>query len=158
MSTLIQNAWRIGFGLAMGLISFSTLACSSDDSSSPIVPLNQLPLLTNFSIEPTTVTASGQTLTFTLSGQVSTPEGLRADDPFLIRITPPLGNPITLPPLDASDIPSCFGGASACTWNAVGINADPVIVDRSGSYLVTLSVLDQQNQLAQVNLTINAIL
>ncbi len=138
-------------GLMGLLLTVSILsACSDSEETVPtITPTVPLPQVTITSFSPTTATV-GDPLSFTLSAQFSASAGIPATDPVLITVTPPLGERTPITTFDVAQIPNCSVGSTNCVLNSVIVDASSQIpLTVTGSYTVTLSVLDLQGRVGQ---------
>ncbi len=136
----------------LGLLMIASIltACGGDEETIPVVtPTTPLPTVTITNFSPTTSTV-GQILNFTFSAQLSTPAGITATDPVLVTVTPPLGERIPITTLDATQIPNCSVGSTSCTLSNVVVDASSqVALNVTGSYVITVSVLDLQGRVGQ---------
>lgn len=139
-----QQKW-----LTAGALFFLVTSCSSEDTI-PVInnPLPAPPRVTITALAPSTI-AIGNVLTFNISATLEIPAGIRAQDPVLISVTPPLGSRVGVQTLDVAQIPGCFEGSTFCTLNTVFVDASEVSLTVSGNYQITLSVLDLVGQVGQ---------
>lgn len=146
------QTWVHPLNRLLGLIMMGAIltACSSETETVPIVtPTIPLPTVTITALSPTTATV-GQPLRFSVSAQLSAPAGILAEDPVLITVTPPLGERIPITTLDADQIPNCGVGSPVCTLTDVFVDASSQIsLTVTGSYGITVSLLDRQGRVGQ---------
>jgi hypothetical protein len=148
-----QQKW-----LTAGALLLLATSCSDEGNTTvPLPLLPQPPRVTITGLAPSTVVV-GNVLTFTISANLEIPNGIRAQDPVLISVTPPLGSRVGVQTLDVAQIPGCFEGSTFCTLNNIFVDASEVSLTVSGSYGITLSVLDLAGQVGQDVRAINATL
>lgn len=147
-----RSPWISGYPGWMGLlltVSILTACGDSEDTVPTIAPTVPPPQVTITSFSPTTATV-GDPLSFTFSAQFTASAGITAVDPVLITVTPPLGERIPITTFDAAQIPNCSVGSTTCALTSVVIDASNQIpLTVTGSYIVTLSLLDLQGRVGQ---------
>ncbi len=146
----IPLLWLLGVVLA---------GCGETTGSSPLPLPTPLPppSLTITELSPRTVPV-GQTPTFVVSFRVEAPAGIRGSNAFLAAVTTPLGNFVTLGAFDASQLPGCFVGATACTVTGLTLPQNRFTVTQTGSHQLTISVFDRQERLGSGSFTFNGVL
>lgn len=145
--------------LSLGWGSLALSSCSEGGGSSAIAPPigPGSPSISITGLVPTALRL-GDPFQFVLSAQIQTPGGIRGDSPVLITVAPPLGSRVGVLTLNAAQIPGCGGGSIVCTINNLPVMVTQVPLNVTGSYEVTISVLDQQSRVAQSSATITATL
>lgn len=145
--------------LTLSAVMIALSACSEGDDNLAIAPGPNLdPTITLTALSPTSIPV-GTPLLFGLSAQINAPQGIRAEDPVLVSVTPPLGTPVPVAVLDADDIPGCSVGLTSCVIDSLTVDASTqVSVNTTGSYTVSISVFDLQGGFDQSSSTITATL
>ncbi len=145
-------------GLAIGLTTLMLSGCgdSADVTLSPPVG-PPAPSINLTSLSPSTLRL-GDPFRFVLSAQIQTPGGIRAQSPVLVTVAPPLGSRVGVLTLNADQIPGCGPNSVVCSINTLPVTVTQVPLQVTGSYQVTISVLDQQGRVAQSSASITATL
>ncbi|WP_244349453.1 hypothetical protein [Thermostichus vulcanus] len=142
------------------LFSGVLVGCGGTTGGSDFLPLPDpipAPALTITDLSPRTVSV-GQTPTFVVSFRVEAPAGIRGSNAFLASVTTPLGNFVTLGAFDASQLPGCSIGATACTVTGLTLTQNSFTPTQTGSHQLTISVFDQRDRLGSGSLTFNSVL
>ena len=154
----MQSAQRLRRGIPLLLLLGVGLAgCGETTGSTPLPTPIPPPSLTITDLSPRTVSV-GQTPTFVVSFRVEAPAGIRGSNAFLAAVTTPLGNFVTLGVFDASQLPGCFVGATACTVTGLTLSQNRFTVTQTGSHQLTISVFDRQERLGSGSFTFNGVL
>jgi hypothetical protein len=155
-TVLGQKSW--GAVLMTGVCALAIAACGESTTSTVNPPFDSTaPSITLTSLVPSTLRL-GDPFQFTLSAQIQTPGGIRSQAPVLITVAPPLGSRVGVITLDAGQIPGCGGGSIVCSLSNFPVTVTQVPLQVTGSYEVTISVLDQQGRVAQSSGAITATL
>ena len=155
----MQPAQRMDRQIPLLLLGAVLAGCGETTGSSPLPPPPPLPppSLTITDLSPRAVPV-GQTPTFVVSFRVEAPAGIRGSNAFLATVTTPLGNFIPLGAFDASQLPGCFVGATACTVTGLTLTQNRFTVTQTGSHQLTISVFDRQEQLGSDSFTFSGLL
>ncbi|MFS8810078.1 hypothetical protein NW814_06040 [Synechococcus sp. R65.1] len=155
----MQPAQRMDRQIPLLLLGAVLAGCGETTGSSPLPPPPPLPppSLTITDLSPRAVPV-GQTPTFVVSFRVEAPAGIRGSNAFLATVTTPLGNFIPLGAFDASQLPGCFVGATACTVTGLTLTQNRFTVTQTGSHQLTISVFDRQERLGSGSSTFNGLL
>ena len=155
----MQPAQRMDRQIPLLLLGAVLAGCGETTGSSPLPPPPPLPppSLTITDLSPRAVPV-GQTPTFVVSFRVEAPAGIRGSNAFLATVTTPLGNFIPLGAFDASQLPGCFVGATACTVTGLTLTQNRFTVTQTGPHQLTISVFDRQEQLGSGSFTFSGLL
>jgi hypothetical protein len=155
----MQPAQRMDRQIPLLLLGAVLAGCGETTGSSPLPPPPPLPppSLTITDLSPRAVPV-GQTPTFVVSFRVEAPAGIRGSNAFLATVTTPLGNFIPLGAFDASQLPGCFVGATACTVTGLTLTQNRFTVTQTGSHQLTISVFDRQERLGSGSFTFSGLL
>ncbi|MFS8905780.1 hypothetical protein [Synechococcus sp. O70.2] len=155
----MQPAQRMDRQIPLLLLGAVLAGCGETTGSSPLPPPPPLPppSLTITDLSPRAVPV-GQTPTFVISFRVEAPAGIRGSNAFLATVTTPLGNFIPLGAFDASQVPGCFVGATACTVTGLTLTQNRFTVTQTGSHQLTISVFDRQERLGSGSFTFSGLL
>ena len=155
----MQPAQRMDRQIPLLLLGAVLAGCGETTGSSPLPPPPPLPppSLTITDLSPRAVPV-GQTPTFVISFRVEAPAGIRGSNAFLATVTTPLGNFIPLGAFDASQLPGCFVGATACTVTGLTLTQNRFTVTQTGSHQLTISVFDRQERLGSGSFTFSGLL
>ena len=155
----MQPAQRMDRQIPLLLLGAVLAGCGETTGSSPLPPPPPLPppSLTITDLSPRAVPI-GQSPTFVISFRVEAPAGIRGSNAFLATVTTPLGNFIPLGAFDASQLPGCFVGATACTVTGLTLTQNRFTVTQTGSHQLTISVFDRQERLGSGSSTFNGLL
>jgi hypothetical protein len=155
----MQPAQRMDRQIPLLLLGAVLAGCGETTGSSPLPPPPPLPppSLTITDLSPRAVPI-GQSPTFVISFRVEAPAGIRGSNAFLAAVTTPLGNFIPLGAFDASQLPGCFVGATACTVTGLTLTQNRFTVTQTGSHQLTISVFDRQERLGSGSFTFSGLL
>jgi len=155
----MQPAQRMDRQIPLLLLGAVLAGCGETTGSSPLPPPPPLPppSLTITDLSPRAVPI-GQSPTFVISFRVEAPAGIRGSNAFLATVTTPLGNFIPLGAFDASQLPGCFVGATACTVTGLTLTQNRFTVTQTGSHQLTISVFDRQERLGSGSFTFSGLL
>ncbi|MFT0727998.1 hypothetical protein [Synechococcus sp. F70.1] len=155
----MQPAQRMDRQIPLLLLGAVLAGCGETTGSSPLPPPPPLPppSLTITDLSPRAVPI-GQSPTFVISFRVEAPAGIRGSNAFLATVTTPLGNFIPLGAFDASQLPGCFVGATACTVTGLTLTQNRFTVTQTGSHQLTISVFDRQERLGSGSSTFSGLL